>query len=188
MNEKFPYGYDMNAYIDKALERMKELYPWAKKEMFRKEWSYAIEQENGEYQYVTYFDWKDGQIDREVLNCDAEKFIQTVIGHHHSWIEDENPVTENFKVEASRRCSGDWGLEIYQIRKHQLGGFSTYVQAGNRSAGASRTFFIPPAFFKLPWEEFLDKYLELVPPGPFYVDRDDLEKAEGLKEFLGFAE
>ena len=108
MNEKFPYGYDVNAYIDKALERMKELYPWAKKEMFRKEWSYAIEQENGEYQYVTYFDWKDGQIDREVLNCDAEKFIQTVIGHHHSWIEDENPVTENFKVEASRRCSGDW--------------------------------------------------------------------------------
>ena len=24
MSEKFPYGYDVNAYIDKAFERMKE--------------------------------------------------------------------------------------------------------------------------------------------------------------------
>ena len=31
MNEKFPYGYDVNAYIDKALERMKELYPGRRK-------------------------------------------------------------------------------------------------------------------------------------------------------------
>ena len=55
MNEKFPYGYDVNVYIDKAFERMKELYPWAKKEMFRKEWSYAIEKVNDEFQFVTYF-------------------------------------------------------------------------------------------------------------------------------------
>ena len=39
MNKKFPYGYDVNAYIDKAFEQMKELYPWAKKEMLRKNWS-----------------------------------------------------------------------------------------------------------------------------------------------------
>jgi hypothetical protein len=48
MNKKFPYGYDVNAYIDKAFEQMKELYPWAKKEMLRKNWSYAIEQVDGE--------------------------------------------------------------------------------------------------------------------------------------------
>ena len=41
-------------------------------------------------------------------------------------------------------------------------------------------------YFKLPWEEFLDKYLELAPPSSFYVNRTDLENATGLKEFLGF--
>ena len=186
MNEKFPYGYDVNVYINKALERMKELYPWAKKEMFRKEWSYAIEKVNDEFQFVTYFKWKDGQIDREVLNCDAEQFIETIVNHHHDWIEDENPVTETFNVPSACRCSGGWFLEVYRFQKHDLGGYSAFVQAGNRSAGGSRTFFIPPAYFKLPWDEFLDKYLELVPPGPFYVSRTDLEKAEGLKEFLGY--
>ena len=29
MNEKFPYGYDLNAYIDKAFEQMKADFPWA---------------------------------------------------------------------------------------------------------------------------------------------------------------
>ena len=186
MSKKFPYGYDVNAYIDKAFERMKELYPWATKEMFRKGWSYAIEQVDGKYQYVTYYKWEDGQIDREVLDCDGEGFIETIIGHHHSRIEYENPVVETFNVPASCTYSDDWYLEIYRIQKHQLGGYSAYVQAGNRSAGGSRTFFIPPAYFKLPWEEFLDKYLDLVPPGPFYVGRTDLENAEGLKEFLGY--
>ena len=187
MNEKFPYGYDVNAYIDKAFERMKALYPWAKKEMLRKNWSYAIEQVDGEYQYVTYFKWHDGEIERNVLNCDGEQFIETFIGHHHSWIEGENPVTETFNVPSSYGGnSRDWYLEIYRFQKHKLGGYSAFVQAGNRSAGGSRTFFIPPAYFELPWEEFLDKYLDLVPPGFFYVSRADLEKAEGLKDFLGY--
>ena len=186
MNKKFPYGYDVNAYIDKAFEQMKELYPWAKKEMLRKNWSYAIEEVDGDYQFVTYFKWNDGEIERNVLNCDGEKFIETFIDQHHDWIEDENPVTETCDVSSSCKYSRDWYLEIYRFQKHQLGGYSAFVQAGNRSAGASRTFFIPPAYFKLPWEEFLDKYLDLVPPGPFYVSRSDLEKAKGLKEFLGY--
>lgn len=186
MNEKFPYGYDVNTYIDKAFERMKALYPWAKKEMLRKNWSYTIEQVDGEYQYVTYFKWYDGEIERKVLNCDGEQFIETFIEHHHSWIETENPVTETFDVPVKCGFDGGWYLEIYRLQKHQLGGFSAFVQAGNRSAGGSRTFFIPPAYFKLSWEEFLDKYLETVPPGAFYADRDDLEKAEDLKQFLGY--
>ena len=101
MNKKFPYGYDVNAYIDKAFEQMKELYPWAKKEMLRKNWSYAIEQVDGEYQFVTYFKWNDGEIERNVLNCDGEEFIETFIDQHHDWIEDENPVTETFDVSSS---------------------------------------------------------------------------------------
>lgn len=33
MNEKFPYGYDLNAYIDKAFEQMKADFPWATRDM-----------------------------------------------------------------------------------------------------------------------------------------------------------
>ena len=33
MNEKFPYGYDLNAYIDKAFEQMKADFPWATRGM-----------------------------------------------------------------------------------------------------------------------------------------------------------
>ena len=32
MSEKFPYGYDLNAYIDKAFEQMKADFPWATRE------------------------------------------------------------------------------------------------------------------------------------------------------------
>ena len=114
MVKKFPYGYDVNAYIDKAFE-----------------------------QYID--------------------------------------------VPATNTYSCDWYLEIYRIRKHEMGGYSAYVQAGNRSAGGSRTFFIPVSYLRLPWEEFLDKYLELVSPGSFYVGRKDLENCPGLKEFLNFS-
>jgi hypothetical protein len=96
-------------------------------------------------------------------------------------------VKEYIDVPATNTYSCDWYLEIYRIRKHELGGYSAYVQAGNRSAGGSRTFFIPVSYLRLPWEEFLDKYLELVSPGSFYVGRKDLENCPGLKEFLGFS-
>ena len=33
------YGYDVEKYIEKALEIMKETYPWATREMFRKEYT-----------------------------------------------------------------------------------------------------------------------------------------------------
>ena len=89
-------------------------------------------------------------------------------------------------MQATNTCSGDWFLECYRIQKHELGGYSAYITAGNRSAGGSRTIFIPASYFKLPWDEFLDKYLSLVSPGSFFVSRSDLERAPRIKEFLGF--
>ena len=181
MSKNFPYGYDINVYLDKALERMKETFFWATKEMLRKEYTYAIEkQEDGSYAYVSYYHWDSGKVDRNVLNCDYEGFVRHFIDVNEWTVGNKNPVKETIDVPATCTCSGDWYLEIYRIQKHVLGGYSAFVQAGNRSAGGSRTFFI------LPWEEFLDKYLELVPPGPFYVSREDLENAPGVKEFLGF--
>ena len=42
MSEKFPYGYDLNAYIDKAFEQMKADFPWATR----------IEKVGDDYHYV----------------------------------------------------------------------------------------------------------------------------------------
>jgi hypothetical protein len=190
MSKKFPYGYDVNVYIDKAFEQLKELYPWAEKSMLRKEYNYAIEkQENGRYAFVSYYTWSDKTTNRQVLDCDSEGFIQIFINHHNSWIEWENPVKEIFNMKdliPGGTMVHGWYMECYDIRSHVKGGFSVYLQAGDRSAGASRTIFIPPAYFKLSWNEFLDKYVELVPSFSFYLGREELEKASGLKEFLGF--
>ena len=166
MSKKFPYGYDINVYIDKAFEQAKELYPWAEKSMLRKNLSYAIEKkENGRYAFVRYFKWSKTDIERKVLDCDSEGFIKRFIDDHGSWIEMVNPVKETFNV-----------IDL----------IPRVLQAGDRSGGASRTIFIPPAYFKLSWDEFLDKYAELVPPGAFYLDKEELKDAPGLKAFLGF--
>ena len=186
MNEKFPYGYDVNAYIDKAFERMKADFPWATREMITNDIYIGIEKVGDDYEYVSYLSMGNGKKEIRPLQVDSEEFISRLASGHEWGLEMENPVEAFIDVPASCRCSGDWFLETYQIRKHEKGGYSTHVQAGNRSAGGSRTFFIPASYLKLPWEEFLDKYLELVSPGPFYVGRDDMEKAPGLKEFLGY--
>ena len=186
-DEKFPYGYDVNAYIDKAFEMMKAEFPWATRDMIAEHTYCNIEKVGDDYQYVTSWDNDDGTRKVNPLNTDCEGFLKKLADGHDWELERANPVKEYINVPATCTYSCDWYLEIYRIRKHELGGFSAYVQAGNRSAGGSRTFFIPASYLQLPWEEFLDKYLDLVSPGPFYVGRADLENAPGLKEFLGFA-
>lgn len=187
MDEKFPFGYDVNAYIDKAFEQMKAEFPWATRDMIADHTYYGIEKVGDDYQYVSSWDNGDGTRKVNPLNTDCEGFLKRLAEGHDWELQRANPVKEYIDVPATRTFSNDWYLEIYRIQKHELGGFSAYVQAGNRSAGGSRTFFIPASYLTLPWEEFLDKYLDLVSPGPFYVGRNDLENALGLKEFLGFA-
>lgn len=186
MIKKFPYGYDVNAYIDKAFEQMKKDFPWATRDMIAEHTNYGIEKVGDDYQFVSYHSRYDGSLKAYPEDIDSEEFIRRLASGHDWELEKANRVKATLDVPATNRCSGDWFLEIYRIQKHELGGYSAFVQAGNRSAGGSRTFFIPASYLKLPWEEFLDKYLELVNPGSFYVGRDDLENTEGLKEFLGF--
>ena len=186
MNEKFPYGYDVNAYIDKAFERMKAYFPWATRDMISEHIYCGIEKVGSDYQYVAFLNNGEGKPEAYPIDTDCEGFLKRLADGHEWELEHANPVKETIDVPATNTCSGDWYLEIYRIQKHEQGGYSAHVQAGNRSAGGSRTFFIPASYLKLPWEEFLDKYLELVSPGPFYVGRTDLENCAGLKEFLGF--
>ena len=187
MSTKFPYGYDVNVYIDKAFEQMKEDFPWATRDMIAEHTNYGIEKVGDDYQYVSYSSRYDGTLKVYPADIDCEEFIRRLASGHDWELEHANPVKESLNVPASCSCSGDWFLETYRFQKHQLGGYSAHVQAGNRSAGGSRTFFIPASYLKLPWDEFLDKYLDLVSPGSFFVGRDHLEKAPGLKEFLGFS-
>ena len=184
MSKKFPYGYHMNAYIDKAFELMKQDFPWATRDMIAGHTNYGIEKVGNNYEYVSYR--YDGTMKLFPENMDGDEFIRRLASGHDWELEHANPVKEALDVQASCRCSGDWNLEIYRIQKHKLGGYSAYVQAGNRSAGGSRTFFIPSSYLQLPWEEFLDKYLDLVPSSFFYATRADMENTPGLKEFLGY--
>lgn len=188
MDKKFPYGYDVSAYIDRAFEQMKADFPWAKREMIADSTNLGIEKIGDEYQYVAYRSQYDGSLVPRSLDIDSEEFLRRLTCDCDWELSRANPVKETIDVPAACACSGDWFLEFYRIQKHVLGGYSAYVQAGNRSAGGSRTFFIPASYLKLPWEEFIGKYLELVPPCSFFVGRDDLENAPGLKEFLGFSE
>lgn len=186
MDEKFPYGYDVNAYIDKAFEQLKADFPWATRDMIAEHTFCSIAKVGDKYQYVALWKNNEGKPEPYPLDTDCEGFLKRLYDGHEFQLECANPVKEYIDVPATNTCSGDWYLEIYRIQKHELGGYSAHVQAGNRSAGGSRTFFIPASYLKLPWEEFLDKYLDLVSPGSFYVGRKDMENCPGLKEFLGF--
>ena len=62
MSERFPYGYDVNAYIDKAFEQMKADFPWATREMIAENTNLGIEKMEGEYQYVSYHSRYDGTL------------------------------------------------------------------------------------------------------------------------------
>ena len=55
MSEKFPYGYDLNAYIDKAFEQMKADFPWATRDMIAEHIYYGIEKVGDDYQYVLQY-------------------------------------------------------------------------------------------------------------------------------------
>ena len=186
MNEKFPYGYDVNAYIDKAFEQMKADFPWATREMIADNTNLGIAKIDGEYEYVSYHSQYDGTKKAYKEDMDCEAFLRRLASGRDWELQRANPVKEYIDVQASNTCSGDWFLECYRIQKHELGGYSAYITAGNRSAGGSRTIFIPASYFKLPWDEFLDKYLSLVSPGSFFVSRSDLERAPRIKEFLGY--
>ena len=102
------------------------------------------------------------------------------------WDEVKNPVVEVFKLPIP--CGVDlcgWFLERYEFRKHELDGISSMIQAGNRSTGGNRHFYLPDSFFEGTYDEFIEKYNNLV-PGCFSLEKEWLDKNKGLKKFLGF--
>ena len=185
MSKKFPYGYDVKKYINKAIEKMKYLYPWVERDMFDDRYEYCIKKIGNRYQYAyTYhYDDKDSF---HTLDKTADEFIDYIIWQQEDNIQRYNDIKDIFKVpgQCGKNVSG-WHLENYEFRSHKLGGYSVFCQAGDRVTGGSRTFFIPNDYFNGSFEEFLDKYIKLVPP-VFGFTKEELLVAPGLKEFLGY--
>ncbi len=185
MSKKFPYGYDVEIYIEKAIEKMKFTYPWVKRELFDKRYEYLIEKVNNKYQFIYIYHWDDEE-KREMLDIDGDKFIDEIVWHQQYHVEDYNKVKDVFVVpgQNGKEFQG-WYLERYEFRSHELGGYSVFCQAGDRVTGGSRTFFIPPSYFDLDYDQFLDKYIELVPPS-FGFTKNELVAIPELKKFLGY--
>ncbi len=187
MSKKFPYGYDVNKYLEKAYDKLRDMYPWFKEEMLENKCSFAIEKIGNKYQYCYYQEYPSGNVKRFIEDCDGEGFIEKIVSYSSSYVENANPTIEVFKVPFDYGTDAHgWYLERYEFRLHELGGYSAFVEAGDRCTGGSREFFIPNSFFEGTFDEFLDKYANLVPGGAFGLYKSDLQETDGLKEFLGF--
>ena len=185
MNKKFPYGHDVNVYIDKAIEKLKFTYPWASRDIFDNRYVYSIEKVNNRYQYFYLYHYYNGD-KKTLLKMNGEEFIQQIIFDQESKIQNYNKVKDVFVVPGQEGKSfAGWYLERYEFRTHELGGYSVFVQAGDRVTGGSRTFFIPPSYFVRDYNEFLDKYIELVPPS-FGFNKNELAAIPELKKFLNY--
>lgn len=188
MSKKFPYGYDVNKYLDKAYDVIKKTFFWVRKDMFDERYEYDIEKEDKHYEYVYYYNSEDGEKRRTIMNwCKTpEDFYSAIMNHNEYKIASYNPIKDTFKVPIA--CGTDahgWYLERYEFSSHELGGYTVFVQAGDRTTGGSRTFYIPQDYFDGTFDEFLDKYIVLVPRS-FGMGKEDLKNTKGLKEFLGF--
>ncbi len=184
----FFLGEDVDKYVKEAVKRLKATYPWATMKRLNKHYSYAIEETNGRKEFVKYYTWDNGKVQRTADGWDGELFIREIINDHQTGIEYMNDVKDVFDARPGHNVElSGWDLEKFEFRSHVLGSYSVYVQAGNRSAGASKTFYFKPADMKGTFEEFLDKNTELF-SGRYGPGKDYLRSLKGLKEFLGFKE
>ena len=184
---KFIYKYDINKYLDKVYKRVLELYPWTNMDIIKEE--YEIEKIGKKYEFVYYYENYDGERTRRVLDWvkTTDDFFDYVIGSIEDSLIWNTPIKETFKMSIERGTSlHGWYLERYEFNKLSGGGYSVFIQAGDRTTGGSRTFLIPQHYFNGTYYEFLDKYISLVPPSHFGFSREEFEEDKELAKFLGF--
>ena len=99
----------------------------------------------------------------------------------------ENPVVAEYAVPFGSVVANGWCLEKYIVYKLKSGDYKVFVQAGDRTAGGSREFFITPDCFEAKtYDEFLERYLEIVPGSSFGLNKQDLAPDMELKKFFGY--
>jgi hypothetical protein len=183
--EKFRYGKEIEVYLKKAYDNVKKDYTWLDKKMVGNSFKYAIKQVDGDWEFVRQYDVNEGDT---VLDFEsADQFIMSVEQEYQQAALSANPVVAEYAVPFGRVDLNGWGLEKYVFYKLSSGDYKVFVQAGDRTTGGSREFFITPHCFEAgSYEEFLDRYLEIVPGSSFGMEKKDLLPNKQLKEFLGY--
>lgn len=190
---KFELGYDIEPYLDKALEKLNKSLYWVTKELILKYHRYAIENEDGDYQYVVYS--KNGESEtREVQkNCfRAKEFISRIVDVNETLLTREYisqfKVVGSFRIDFDFADDGGWKIELYEIRKMENGEFYLHIQAGDRFGLSVAEYFIPPRILSNGYEEFLIQFFNELPGKSFGLSKNNLTGNYDFKKFLGFAE
>jgi len=182
-NVKFRFGLDPQPYRQELLKILQIKHPWVDMELLNSIEKIEIEEIAGEYEFVRYFNCF-GKTMREVLGY---KTTGKLLELRTPSIADElirrNPVVETYRVTSCSTVedSRGWHLECYEIRKHALGGYSLFQQAGDRMTGGFRVDMINPAAFK---EKDYDKFLQWVPHCG--LKHEELLADKGLRAFFGY--
>jgi hypothetical protein len=184
--EKFKFGTDIKVYLDKAFDKVKKDYRWLDKKMLGKTWQYDIQEVDGDLEFVRrYYNEKEYSVyDVE----SAERFIEYVEYDYQSLALRENETVASYEPSFGHISLNGWNLERYVFYKLKSGDYKVSVTAGDRTTGGSREFFITPYCFEAgTYEEFLDRYLEIVPGYSFGLCKEELLPDKALKEFLGYS-
>ena len=182
---KFKYGMDIKVYLDKAFAEVKKTCHWIDRKTLNKRIRFDIRQINGDWEFVCDYN-RSG----DFFICEygtAELFIGHVADEYEKIAIETNPVVDTYDVPFKHVEIHGWNLERYRFVKMGSGDYKVDVQAGDRVTGGSRTFFITPDCFEAKtYEEFLDRYLKIVPGRSFGLEKEDLLPDENLKKFLGY--
>ena len=182
--ERFKFGTDINVYLEKAFDNVKKDYRWLDKKMLG-DWQYDIRKVDGDLEFVRRY-----RDEGEFSVCDvesAERFIEDVESDYQRAALWENKTVASYEPPFGHISLHGWNLESYVFYKLKSGDYKVSVTAGDRVAGGSREFFITPQCFEAKtYEEFLDRYLEIVPAGSFGLGKKELLPDEKLKKFLGY--
>ena len=183
--EKFKYGTDISVYLAKAYDKVKKDYRWLDKKMLESSRRFAIKEVGGDLEFVRECDDNDSPM---VEDCSsAERFIEIAVYEYQGIALRANPVVAEYPVSFGDINLYGWHLEKYVFARLKTGDYKVTVQAGDRVTGGTREFFITPYCFEAKtYEEFLDRYLEIVPARSFGLSKEALLSDNDLKKFLGY--
>ena len=183
--EKFRFGTDINVYLEKAFNNVKKDYHWLDKKMLGASWQYDIRKVDGDFEFVRRYGNKDKFSVYDVES--AERFIESVEYDYQSEALRKNKTVASYAPSFGHISVHGWNLESYVFYKLQSGDYKVNVTAGDRTTGGSREFLITPYCFEAKtYEEFLDRYLEIVPGYAFGLGKKELLPDKKLKKFLGY--
>lgn len=185
-DRKFRFGYDPEPYRQRILEIIKNDCAWATQEIIEREYHIEIEQVNGEYEFVEYVHYSNGQVNRHV---ESEETTYRYILHKVSRYEDAalryNRIVERYAPKHSSVVNpGGWRLERYEFNRLESGDYSLMIEMGDRNGGSGRTDAIPRSLFEK--AKSFEDFIGFMPTAGIPVE--ELLADEGLRKFLGFTE